>query len=782
MVFAAAADDPRARRAVDGFTLVMSVAIIAITAWAFDGGSDLDERVASYFADDLPGWISGTLTLVYIFGGIYTVGLIAAILAFGTGRRAVARDMIVAAIVASGALIVLALSISAEWPDILPEFVERGGTPSFPLTRLTAAVAALGVASPYLTVPMRNIGKYMVLGMTLASLVLSYGTVTSIVGAIAVGYAAAAAVHLIFGSGVGIPSKPRITAALERLGLSVTDVSYLENQPMGATLVAADLADGSRLMVKFYGRDSSDAALASRLWRKTWYRDSNRALTATGLQLVEHEGLLLLDGARSGAPVPDLVAWGRSVDGDGLLATGWPPGRPLSELGADEVDDEQLDEIWRALAVLHAANIAHVAIDGSRIVVSDRTVTIDDLASGRISPSDDQRHRDEAQLLVATTLTVGPDRAIAAAKRALSDEDLAEVVPLMQTNALPSKLQRGLKDQKLKLSKLRSQVTESISVEPPQLVQLQRVSWTSLGMAAAMVFAAYALISALADIGFDTIIEQLASAIIGWVILAFIFAQLTNVGEWVSLTGLVARDVPFGPTIMFRYALSFISLAVPSDAASIAMNIRYMQKLGVSTAAAVAQGPLLTVFSKGFDIILLLISMRIIGQAIDTDDLDLGPIIRLVLLIVVAAAIGAVIALLVPKLRHRVLPPIREGFSSIKESITDPQRLLRVAGGTLIQKVLFALTLSASVAAYGETLSFGEAIFVNSAVSLFIGLVPVPGGIGVAEAGLAAGLTLVGIPEEAAFAAAITHRIVTAYLPPVFGAYTMRWLTDRDYL
>jgi uncharacterized membrane protein YbhN (UPF0104 family) len=105
-----------------------------------------------------------------------------------------------------------------------------------------------------------------------------------------------------------------------------------------------------------------------------------------------------------------------------------------------------------------------------------------------------------------------------------------------------------------------------------------------------------------------------------------------------------------------------------------------------------------------------------------------------------------------------------------------------VAGGTLLQKVLFALTLAASVAAFGDSITLAEAIFVNSAVSLFIGLIPVPGGVGVGETALAAGLVLVGVPEGAAFGAALSHRMVTAYLPPVFGWYASRWLTQRDYL
>ena len=59
---------------------------------------------------------------------------------------------------------------------------------------------------------------------------------------------------------------------------------------------------------------------------------------------------------------------------------------------------------------------------------------------------------------------------------------------------------------------------------------------------------------------------------------------------------------------------------------------------------------------------------------------------------------------------------------------------------------------------------------------------PVPGGVGVAEAALTAGLTAVGIPQEVAVAAAITHRMVTAYIPPIFGFFASNWLTERDYL
>jgi hypothetical protein len=49
------------------------------------------------------------------------------------------------------------------------------------------------------------------------------------------------------------------------------------------------------------------------------------------------------------------------------------------------------------------------------------------------------------------------------------------------------------------------------------------------------------------------------------------------------------------------------------------------------------------------------------------------------------------------------------------------------------------------------------------------GAVPVPGGAGVVEAGLIAGLASAGIPQDQAAAAVLIQRLFTAYLPPGLG-------------
>ena len=79
-------------------------------------------------------------------------------------------------------------------------------------------------------------------------------------------------------------------------------------------------------------------------------------------------------------------------------------------------------------------------------------------------------------------------------------------------------------------------------------------------------------------------------------------------------------------------------------------------------------------------------------------------------------------------------------------------------------------------------LSLGEVLLINTGVSVFAGLIPVPGGVGAAEAGLTAALVAVGVDDSTAFAIAITHRICTYFLPPIWGSMSMRWLQRKSYI
>ena len=180
---------------------------------------------------------------------------------------------------------------------------------------------------------------------------------------------------------------------------------------------------------------------------------------------------------------------------------------------------------------------------------------------------------------------------------------------------------------------------------------------------------------------------------------------------------------------------------------------------------------------------LLLVSARVVGADIDLpDDADFTAFITIVIILAVAAVIAVVVVLAVPKFRNRVLPPIMETVHELKGAVSEPDRAAKLLGGLVAKKLLFAMTLAAILYAYGEPLSFATVVFVNTAVSWFAGVFPVPGGIGVAEASFVVGLTAFGVPDTVALAVALTHRLFTTYLPPIAGFFTMKRLEQRGYL
>jgi uncharacterized protein (TIRG00374 family) len=68
------------------------------------------------------------------------------------------------------------------------------------------------------------------------------------------------------------------------------------------------------------------------------------------------------------------------------------------------------------------------------------------------------------------------------------------------------------------------------------------------------------------------------------------------------------------------------------------------------------------------------------------------------------------------------------------------------------------------------------------ATDLLGGFVPIPGGVGVAEAVMTGFLVALGVDQSAAFAATVAYRVITFYLPAFEGLFAMRWLERNEYV
>jgi uncharacterized protein (TIRG00374 family) len=124
---------------------------------------------------------------------------------------------------------------------------------------------------------------------------------------------------------------------------------------------------------------------------------------------------------------------------------------------------------------------------------------------------------------------------------------------------------------------------------------------------------------------------------------------------------------------------------------------------------------------------------------------------------------------------------LAEAWSAIR-GLASPRRLGMLFGGNIGNEILLAVALGAFALGLGEPIGLPELLFVNITVSIFAGVIPIPGGIGVVEGALIFGLARAGMPEPAAFAAAILYRFSTFYLPPIWGFFAFRSLERHKHL
>ena len=664
---------------------------------------------------------------------------------------------------------------------VVGHFADIDGPPVYPPGVITVAAAALSVASPHLSRPFRHFGRWLLLGQIIGALYLGVTLASGTVAAIWIALLAAAAVHLVVGSPGGRPTASRIELALGELGVDVVSLEPATMQAGG--VVRFDGVDGSGpIDVKVYGRDAWDAQLMANLWRVTWYRGARRTARFSRIELVEHEGFVTLLAERAGVRVPVLVTAGSAGQGDALVVTR-RDGRPAAAAPAD-LSDDAVERLWHDLGRLHDAGIAHGRLDLDRVVVhDDGMLGLGDLSSGAVAETVADRRRDEAQALALTLVLVGEDRAVASLRRSRSDDEVLAMLPYLQAAALPPGVRDAFSAAKVDADDVRNRLRVALGADEQQLVKLRRVTAGSLFNLALLVIAAYALIAAFSGMDFDSFVDALQDARYWWLAFALVLAQIPRIPSAVSTMGSLERPLPLGPLTALQFAICYVNLAIPSTAARVAINVRFFQRFGVPPATAMTAGVIDSV--AGFVVqIVIFVSLYFstdvdLGLTTDTSDLSGFSTILLISLAVVVVAIG--VALAIPAVRRRVVAMLRQA-KSVFRVLRSPRRLLQLFGGNVLSQVLFAVAFGACVVAFDADVSLSQLLLINTVVSLFAGLIPVPGGIGVSEAGLTWGLTTAGVPSETAFAVALAYRFCSFYLPPIWGWFCYRWLVRRRYL
>jgi len=780
-VFSAPSDAPRVRWSTDLISAGLMSVGLALLILVAANGSTLDDNTLE-FVGTLPGWLLWLGQVAYLVGLLYAFALLVGVGVFARHRLELLRDMVLAAALAVVVVVVLTRWIDNRWPE-LAFFDLQTTRETFPAFFVTTSASIQAAASPWLTAPTRKAGSTFILVAVGASVVGGVTTVSDALGGLLVGLIAAAIIRYVFGTSAGLPSTNRLREGLADLGVQMETLRYFDEQPNAALVLSGTMTDGRGVFVYGLGRDSWSTRRWARLWRQAWYQADDAQYGSDRRQQIEHESLALLLADKHGVSVPDLVTVGMTRRDDALLVT------ELADhtLANATADDDLLDAAWALLGDLHEAGISHGSLDDIHIWVdASGGLQLMGFSDAAISPSDAQINEDVAAMLVLTTIGAGADRAIAAARRARGDDDLVAMLPVLQIAALNARLRNHAKRHKLKISHLRKQTAAALGVDVPPTEQLTRVTWKSVLMTAFIGLAVYTLIGGLAQVGFDTIADSLADARWSLVLLGVALAATTNYTDAVALAAVSPKPVPVGVTTIEQFAIGFVNIAVPSAAGRVATNARYFQKFGISPVTSTTTGVITGFIGFVAQAILVLLTVVAGSGSIDLSELQGGgAVLRLLGMAVVIFVAGIAVVAVVPAWRQWAWSKIDKPLSQIRDALRtlrEPKVALTALGGSIGTEVLYGAGFAMCVVAVGGSVTLGQAIFINVTVSLFAGLMPVPGGVGVSEAGMTAGLTAIGVASGTAVSAVLIYRLASYYLPPLWGYVSLRWLTNHDYL
>ncbi len=715
-------------------------------------------------------------------GVLAPIGLVIAVIVVRRARVAVMVLIASAASIAGLYAITAAFNIQVVLPGEIGQV--RGIAYPGPYF-LAIGAATVTVLGPWFNRGLRRlgIGTIVLVGFTriLSGANVPYDIIMSAV----LGWLVGTIVVAVFGSPNRHPRGRDVADALQRAGVKLRRLELVGEGVRGATVYVATTPDGDRRFVKVFSSDQRDADLVLQAYRWIRIRDAGDERPFSSLRrAVEHEALIALKATADGIATAPLVAVSE-VDPEGmLLAFEFVSGDSVEGAGPDGISDTVLRNMWRVAAELQAHHLAHRDLRLAHLLVDhDDSVTLVDFSFAELAAHPTQLRADIAELLCATAVEVGAERAVAAALDVLGPQALGDALRRIQPLALTSHTRKAIGAQSGLLEEVQLAVQEAAGIEEVEYEELARVKPRTIVTIVVLTVAIYALLPRFADVG--GIGEQLRAANWVWLVPVVFFQCATYVGAAMGMVGGVPDRVAFFPTVRAQVAAAFVDVLAPAGVAGLALNTRFMQKRGVDPAVAVA-GVGVNAIGGIIGHVLLLGGFILWAGTNTLDSATSGsqPVTLpgwQTLAIVVACVAGMIgLAFAIPFSRSfikaRVVPMVGDAFRGLAELARRPLKLVEVIGGSIIVTLGFTMAFVCTVQAFGggpSVAQLGVAYLAAWAVAVFA---PTPGGLGALEVALIAALGRLGMASEAAVSSVLVFRTFTFWLPVLPGWLTFTWL------
>ncbi len=644
---------------------------------------------------------------------------------------------------------------------------------------LAGFVAALVVGLPYLNRPTRRLA----VGLVGLHLVVSFAAdavpPTGWLVDLGAGITCGALVALVFGTPDSSPRGSDIAEELGRSGFRIASAERASVDARGSTPWFARTTDGRRLFVKVLDQDNRSADLMFRMFRLLTFRSSGDERPFPSLRrAVEHEALLSMRASAVGIRTPRLEAVSTIGVGGMLLAYLAIDGASLDRVPPDDLDDAVLDEVWKQLQHMRDAGIAHRDLRLANVFLgADERAWIIDFGFAELAASDLLLDTDVAELLGSTASSVGVERAVDAAERTIGSDVLGRALPRLQPFALGSATRTALRDNEL-FEPLRAAVQERAGVapqvdEPLAPISAVRLTLTALATAAAWIAGA-ALVGERDSFSALWTLRPTALAT------AAVAAGVTYLGATLARIGAFRDALQFGPTFQSTLASSLANRVTPARTGGITLAVRFLQKQGVATADAVQSVGLVAVTGLLVHLLFLAVTTRIgIDDRTVTVGGELGAS-TVTVIAVVLASVGLGLVALVPAWRSAVtstvVPAVRRAGSGLRAVAGRPLRLAQLLVGSVIVVAAYSSALVFSAWAVGVEEDFLAITITFLVATIVAAPAPTPGGLGVLEVALIAGLVLFGSPLALAIPAVFLYRLLTFWIPIGPGALAYRSL------
>lgn len=253
-----------------------------------------------------------------------------------------------------------------------------------------------------------------------------------------------------------------------------------------------------------------------------------------------------------------------------------------------------------------------------------------------------------------------------------------------------------------------------------------------------------------------------------WLGLAAVFAIGTYAMASLVYLALAIKKIKYTPTLIVQFAGMFVNRLLPAGLGAMSVSFAYLLRQRHNKAQAASVVLLNNSLGVVGHIMLLSTALLINRETIQPSKLHLGRGIYFTALFI-AVFITAI--LWFKKLRNFAKRQIKEARKALSYYKSRSWKLLLGVLFSIGITVCYAGCLLACIHAVGLSLSFTKVLIVLTAGIAGGTAVPTPGGLGAIEAALVGALVAYGFSSSDAFAAALTYRMFTFWIPLFFGGF-----------